>query len=362
MTLAARVLAVDDNATNLAVLGELLERHGYEVLVANSGEMALTIARQEQPDIVLLDVMMPGGMDGYETARALHNEPTLAALPILFLSADNALQAKVKGFQAGGLDYVSKPFQADELLARLATHLELHRLRHHLQQEVEARAGEIVRLNSALQQSYDSCLRLLSLVAEYRDADTGNHTRRIGQYARRLAELAGREADYCHRIERAAPLHDIGKISIPDRVLLKQGPLDDEEWKIMRTHAARGAVLLRAYGEPLFDMAADIAENHHERYDGSGYPHGVKGEAIPLAARITTVVDTYDALRSRRPYKPAFSHEKSMEILLNGDGRTLPQHFDPLLLQLCGMHQDELRRIYDNDSDQRAGVRQGAEA
>jgi len=346
-----RVLIVDDNPTNLAVLGALLENNGYDVLAANSGEMALTIAARERLDIVLLDVMMPGGMDGYESARALHALPRLDTLPILFLSADSAPQSKVRGFQAGGLDYVSKPFQSDELLARLRTHLDLYRLRHHLQDEVDAQTTEIRRLADALQHSYDNCLLLLSLIADYRDLDTGNHTRRIGLYAQRMAELAGMDATYCYCIERAARLHDIGKIIIPDKVLLKPGPLDEAEWEIMCTHAERGAILLQKYGGTVFTMGAEIAWSHHEHYDGSGYPRGLQGEAIPPSARITALVDTYDALRSRRPYKPAFKHDKAMAVLLSGDGRTMPSHFDPGLLTLAETHHSLLNEIYELDAE-----------
>ncbi len=358
MGTSGRVLIVDDNTTNLAVLGSLLEANGYEVLAANSGEMALTIAARERPDIVLLDVMMPGGMDGYETARALHALPQLGSLPILFLSADSAPNAKVRGFQAGCLDYVSKPFQSDELLARLRTHLELDRLRHHLQEEVDAQTREIRRLADALQHTYDNCLLLLSLIADYRDLDTGNHTRRIGLYAQRLAQLAGMGDEYCYCIERAARLHDIGKIVIPDEVLLKAGPLNAGEWAIMQTHAERGAALLAEYGGAVFHMGAEIALSHHERYDGTGYPQGLKGEAIPFSARIAALVDTYDALRSRRPYKPAFEHDKAMHLLLIGDGRTLPSHFDPGLLALVENHHQVLSEIYEQDREH-SGSRPG---
>jgi len=349
MAETSRVLVVDDNSTNLAVVGELLERQGFDVFAANSGEMALQIAAQAKPEIVLLDVMMPGGMDGYDTLARLRSLPGLAEVPVLFLSADSTPKSKVRGFQAGGMDYVSKPFQADELLARLRTHLELYRLREHLEEEV-ARKTEIVhQLMGELNDSYEQALSLLARAGEFRDLDTGNHTRRIGEYASRLAHLAGCDADYCRRIHHAAPLHDIGKVSIPDRVLLKAGILTDEEWVIMRTHAEAGAKILRKYRQPLFQMAAEIAACHHERYDGTGYPEGLAGEAIPLSARITTVADCYDALRSRRPYKRAISHDESVKILIEGDGRTQPGHFDPEILALLVKHQDLLRPVFDLD-------------
>lgn len=352
MTGRARVLVVDDNSTNLAVVGEMLERQGFEVFAANSGEMALQMTPLAKPEVVLLDVMMPGGMDGYETCQRLRTLDGMAQVPVLFLSADSTPQSKIRGFQVGGMDYVSKPFQVDELLARLHTHLELYRLRHQLQSEVERKTQTVHSLVAELNDSYEQALALLARAGEFRDKDTGNHTRRIGEYASKLAMLAGCDADFCRRIKHAAPLHDIGKVAIPDRILLKPGTLDADEWSIMRTHAEAGAKILRNYSQPLFQLAADIAACHHERFDGSGYPLGLRGEAIPLAARITTLVDTYDALRSRRPYKPAYSHEHAMQVLQEGDGRTQPAHFDPELLALVVQHQELLRPVFDRDIQQ----------
>ncbi|QGX40256.1 HD domain-containing phosphohydrolase [Permianibacter aggregans] len=344
-----RILVVDDNSTNLAVLGELLERSGYEVRAANSGEMAVAIAPDVRPELVLLDVMMPGGIDGYETCQRLRRLSGYQGVPVLFLSADNAPQSKVKGFQVGGTDYVSKPFQADELLARISSQLELHRLRHQLEDEVARKTRKVQDLLSELNRTYEKSLALLARAGEFRDAETGNHTRRIGEYAYRMAELLGCDTSFCHHIRHAAPLHDIGKVAIPDRILLKEGPLDSEEWVVMRSHAEKGAAILRAYEEPLFLMAAEIAGNHHERFDGSGYPQGLAGQHIPLAARITTLVDTYDALRSRRPYKPAFEHERAIQVLTEGDGRTAPIHFDPELLAALVRHQDLFMEVFDKD-------------
>ncbi len=349
MTGQARVLVVDDNSTNLAVVGELLERQGFDVFAANSGEMALQIAAQAQPEILLLDVMMPGGMDGYETCSKLRALEGFANIPVLFLSADSTPQSKIRGFQVGGMDYVSKPFQADELLARLRTHLELYRLRHHLEDEVERKTRTVQALVGELNDSYEQALALLARAGEFRDKDTGNHTRRIGEYASRLAMVAGCDKDYCRRIKHAAPLHDIGKVSIPDAILLKAGPLTADEWDIMRTHAEAGGQILAKYSQPLFQMAAEIACCHHERFDGTGYPHRMQGEAIPLAARITSLVDTYDALRSRRPYKNPISHELAIQVIVEGDERTKPQHFDPTLLALLVRHQDLLRPVFDLD-------------
>ena len=347
-----RILVVDDNNTNLAVLGELLERHGYDVLAANSGEMALEIAPGSRPELVLLDVMMPKGWDGYETCQRLRRLAGFHNVPILFLSADSAPQSKVRGFQVGGADYVNKPFQAEELLARISSHLELYRLRYRLEDEVSRKTRKVQDLLSELNGTYEKALSLLAKAGEFRDAETGNHTRRIGEYSFRIAQLIGCDASFCHQIKHAAPLHDIGKVAIPDRILLKEGPLTPDEWAIMRTHAQKGADILNAYEDPLFHMAAEIAACHHERFDGSGYPLQLKGEAIPLSARITTLVDTYDALRSKRPYKNSFSHEHALEVLTHGDSRTKPEHFDPDLVSTLLRHQDLVKEVYENDMEE----------
>jgi len=294
--------------------------------------------------------MMPGGMNGFDTCRALRERISLHNVPVLFLSADSAVQAKVDGFHAGGVDYVSKPFQTDELLARLNTHIELHRLRNKLQHEVERQTAAVQNLYAQLESSYEQALQLLSMAGEFRDRDTGNHTRRIGLYAAAMAKACLQDGAFCHQIELAAPLHDVGKIGIPDSILLKEGPLTSDEWLIMRSHAEIGASLLRRYHQPLFDMAADIAGCHHERFDGSGYPRGLKGDAIPLAARITTLVDTYDALRSKRPYKTEYSHVQALQVLQHGDGRTQPQHFDPALVSCFISREQEMAQIFATDA------------
>lgn len=352
MSAQSLILIVDDNPTNLAVLGELLEAEGFEVMAAQSGEAALSLAQRIPPSLVLMDVQMPGGMSGYDTCAAMRRIPHLVRIPVLFLSAHSATESKLAGFAAGGMDFVSKPFQAEELLARIRTHLELARLRENLAREVDRKTEQVSRLYDELEHSYQECLRLLSLAGEYRDVETGAHTRRIGRYVGAVAGLLGLSSEECERYERAAPLHDIGKIGIPDRVLLKPGPLDPEEWTTMRTHAELGGRLLRSHASAtVFGTAAEIAECHHERYDGSGYPRGLKGEAIPLAARITTFVDVYDALRSRRPYKSGMSHGEALRILREGDARIHPGYLDPGILALMDRHHGVLADIYEELAD-----------
>lgn len=344
---ACQILIVDDEPNNLSVLGDLLERYGYDVLASDSGRQAIDIANQLQPDLILLDVAMPE-MDGFETCRQLKQFQSLAAVPVLFLSAYQDLQHKVQGFQVGGMDFISKPFQVEELLARIRTHLELYQLRYQLELKVAQKTEALEQANRQLQSAYTESLRLLSMASEYRDLEMGLHTVRIGAYTAYLAHHLGLASELCEQLRQAAPLHDIGKVALPDRLLLQPGPLTEADWKLVKTHAEIGANILRSgrSRHPMLELAADIAGNHHERFDGSGYPQGLVGEQIPLAARIVGLVDVYDALRSRRPYKEAYSHQRSLDILQQGDERTRPEHFDPKILALFIEHQQQIAAIY----------------
>ena len=345
------VLIVDDEPTNLAVLGDILEDQGYEVIAAVSGEGALATAKQMQPDIVLLDINMPG-WDGYETAEELRQCADIRPVPILFLSAQNDTQSKVKGFAVGAKDFITKPFQSEELLARLCTHLELDRLKTHLEMEVTKKTKELTESHGKLESAFKESLRLLSVAGEYRDIETGLHTRRIGEYARQTALLLGWDIQDAERLQIAAPLHDIGKIGIPDTVLLKKGRLTPDEWCIMRTHTQIGYAMLQSQSDSkMIKYSAEIALCHHEKYCGGGYPDGLQGEEIPISARIVAICDVYDALRSARPYKEGFSHEASVRIILEGDEIAKPEQFDPVILALFEKNSHVFERIFDEFQD-----------
>jgi putative two-component system response regulator len=339
------ILAIDDTPENLGLLETILEQEDYEVLIATSGEDGYKIAQNQLPDLILLDIMMPG-WGGFETARRIIADSELKQIPILFLSALDDVESKVKALKAGGVDFVSKPFQRQELLARIKTHIELSQLRNNLQEQVELQTHE-------LHHAYEDALSLLSIASEYRDYETGMHNNRLGLYAALLAEKLGWSDEDCETILFAAPLHDVGKIGIPDSVLHKQGPLNDEEWAIMKTHASIGAKILnsKSVHNILLKMAAEIANGHHEDFDGSGYPNGVAGEEIPLSARITSLCDVYDALRSKRPYKDGFSREQTMDIIVNGDSRTKPEHFDPEIIKIFITHEDKFNQIFTSMQD-----------
>lgn len=336
------ILAIDDTPDNLGLLETILEQEDYNVLVSTSGESGIQIAKSQRPDLILLDVMMPG-LNGYETAQQILNDNGLKKIPILFLSALDDVQSKVKALKSGGVDFVSKPFQRQELLARIKTHIELSQLRNHLQEQVELQTCELYL-------AYENALSLLSIASEYRDYETGMHNNRLGLYAALLAqELNWSEADR-KTILYAAPLHDVGKIGIPDSILHKRGPLDSKEWVVMKTHTSIGEEILsrKSHQNKLLKMAAEIAHGHHEDFDGSGYPLGLSGETIPLSARITSLCDVYDALRSKRPYKKGFSRQETMDIIVHGDNRTMPEHFDPVILKAFVANEDKFNAIFES--------------
>ena len=300
---------------------------GLKIRPVPSGKLALHAATIAPPDLILLDINMPE-MDGFEVCRRLKADENLRAIPVIFLSALSDTSDKVAAFRAGGIDYVTKPFQVEELRARVETHLKLRRLQRRLEEQNE-RLQELAQEQvKEISDSQLATILALTNLAESRDDDTGNHIRRVQGFCRLLAKrLRGERAwaptvtpSFIANIGHASALHDIGKVGIPDRVLLKPGRLDDGEFAIMRSHTVLGANTLAAVREQypsnaFVNMGIAIARSHHERWDGSGYPDGLAGDAIPLPARILTVADQYDALRSTRPYKPAFDHQRAYAII-----------------------------------------------
>ena len=335
------ILIVDDNPENLTVLGELLcER--YTVRAANSGARALQLALQAPlPDLILLDIMMPG-MSGYEVLERLQVTPTLQGIPVIFTTAMNAEEDEERGFVLGAVDYITKPLKPAVVLARVHAHLELKLARDRLQRVNESLETEIARRMRENLMIQEVTIRALARLAETRDNETGNHILRTQNYVHALALRACRHPRFADELDeqsislisKSAPLHDIGKVGIPDSVLLKPGKLTSEEWDIMKTHAAVGADAIRRAeadtSEPVkfLDYAKQVARHHHERWDGAGYPDGLAGDAIPLAARLMALADVFDALISARVYKKAFSFDQAREIMASQGGK----HFDPDLL------------------------------
>jgi putative two-component system response regulator len=267
-------------------------------------------------------------------------------LPVLVVTAQPG--HKLRALQAGAKDFVGKPFDLAEVLARVRNMLEVRLLHRELQSFTEVLETRVRERTTELQVSYLETIFALTRAAEHRDEETGAHVQRISYYCRDMAGRLGMDREFVERIFFSSPMHDIGKICVPDHILLKPGPLSPEEREIMKLHTTLGATILGSGRSPYLRMGAEIAQNHHERWDGGGYPGGRQGEAIPLTARIMSVCDIYDALRSKRPYKPAFDHMTAVDIMIHGDGRTVPEHFDPELISAFRLNDQSFRDIFES--------------
>jgi putative two-component system response regulator len=335
---SATILIVDDTIENLAVLDALLRPH-YQVLVSTSGERALRIALGAQrPDLILLDVMMPA-LDGYQVFECLRAHPDTSDIPVIFVTAMDSLSAELRGLEAGAVDYIAKPISPPILLARIRLQLELKQARDRLSEQNAWLETEIARRMGENELIQAVSIRALAHLAETRDPETGNHILRTQGYVRELALRLKANPIFADRLNeryiqllaRSAPLHDIGKVGIPDAILRKPGPLAPDEWKIMQTHTWLGseaiAMAERDAEKPVefLSLAKEIARWHHEKWDGTGYPDGLAGEAIPLSARLMALADVFDALISPRVYKAALSFEQARATIAAGSGR----HFDP---------------------------------
>ena len=317
---APLILAVDDEATNLHLLRQILQAD-YRLVFAKDGVRALELAQQQRPDLVLLDVMMPG-VTGYAVCRQLKALPALKDVPVIFVTALADADDELEGFDAGAVDYITKPVSAPILKARVRTHLSLVQV----QQLKDTRLQIVQRLG---------------LAAEYKDNETGMHVIRMSHYSRLLALAAGMTPQQADDILHAAPMHDVGKIGIPDAILQKPGPLNPDELKVMRDHVRIGGQIIGDHADGLLATAARIALTHHEKWDGSGYPAGLQGEAIPLEGRIAAIADVFDALTTVRPYKAAWSEADAVAYLVDQRGR----HFDPALVDLFIGCLDDVRDV-----------------
>ncbi|TCO81498.1 putative two-component system response regulator [Plasticicumulans lactativorans] len=334
----ATILIVDDTPENLDILGELLQPY-YRVRVATAGRRALQIAASEpRPDLVLLDVMMPE-LDGYDVLALLRENPRTRDIPVIFITALDAAEDEEHGLDLGAVDYITKPLRPPVVLARVRTQLDLKRARDWLRDQNAFLEAEVTRRMAENQLIQDVSIHALARLAEIRDSETGNHLLRTREYVRTLAlalrDHPGFAAFLTPRtievLAKSAPLHDIGKVGIPDHVLRKPGALGAEDWAIMKTHTVLGAAAIeqaeRDAVQPVEFLALgkEIARWHHERWDGSGYPDGLAGEAIPISARLMALADVFDALISRRVYKAALSFEQARAMIVEMRGR----HFDP---------------------------------
>lgn len=345
---SARVLVVDDEERNCRLFAAMLEVEGYMVTTAASGEEALELARSGSPDIVLLDILMPV-MDGFEVARRLKADPATQSVPVVMVTALDDRDARLRGLHAGAEEFITKPVDRTELCIRVRNLLRLKEFSDFLANHNRILDVQVRERSLQLTASYRETIATMTRAASYKDEETGAHIVRISFYTVELAQALGMDAEFRDTIQYASPMHDVGKIAIPDAILGKPGAFTAQEWEVMKTHAAQGARMLRGASSPYLVMGAEIAGGHHERWDGSGYPSGLAGEAIPLSARIMNICDQYDALRSKRPYKPALSHETVVAIIVGGDGRTMPTHFDPDVLRAFPGCAERFRDIYESN-------------
>ncbi len=332
-TQKATVLVVDDAPENIDVLRGILKPF-YHVKVATNGDKALKIANASAPpDMILLDVMMPG-MNGYQVCEQLKASLHSKKIPVIFVTAKAEETDEQKGFAVGGVDYITKPVSPALVLARVATHIELFDQTRMLSRLVDERTEE---LNDTRLQ----IIQRLGRAAEYKDNETGLHVIRMSHYSKIIAQGMGLSEDFCEVLLNAAPMHDVGKIGIPDAILLKPGPLNDEEWQVMRTHPAMGAGIIGENHGDLLKMAREVALTHHEKYDGMGYPNNLAGNEIPVSGRIVAIADVFDALTTARPYKKAWPIEQAIAYIEQHSG----VHFDPSIVPIFHERIDDILEI-----------------
>jgi putative two-component system response regulator len=330
-----RILVVDDILENIQLIADVLKGEGYQISFARSGQQALESVAAMPPDLILLDIMMPD-MDGYETCRKLKANPATVKIPVIFVTAMGEVADESQGFEIGAVDYVTKPVSMPILLARVKTHLALYDQQRNTENLVQLRTSE-------LEKSQTAAISMLGEAGHYNDTDTGSHIWRMADYSAAIARSAMWHVDKAAMLKLAAPMHDTGKIGIPDPILKKPAKLDADEWKIMKTHSEIGHSILSKSDSLLFHLAAEVALCHHEKWDGNGYPRGLKEEEIPESARIVAIADVFDALTMKRPYKKAWTIEEAFDEIKKSAGN----HFDPALCEDFFRAETEIREIIE---------------
>ena len=347
-----RILIVDDEPHNLLLLRRHLTLLGCDVISAENAVLAMDML-DRSVDLVLSDVMMPE-MNGFEFVQAIRANPEVHDVPVIMVTTLSEKEDRLRAVEAGANDFITKPVDALELRVRVASMLrlreqqyEIRRFESELNQLVEARTAELQKALRQTKKSHQDTIIHLSAAAEYKDEETGAHIQRMSNISAIIAAGLGMDDEDVDLILRSSPMHDLGKIGIPDHILLKPGKLDPDEWEIMKTHAQIGAEILGAGDSDYVNMGSIIALSHHEKWDGSGYPSGLSGEDIPLAGRICALADVFDALTSKRPYKEAFPLEKSLAIMADGRGT----HFDPRVYDVFLENLDEILKVHERFQD-----------
>ncbi len=363
------ILVVDDEKINRDFVKLVFKDSGCKVLEASNGEEALEIIKKEKPDIVLLDIIMPG-MLGFEVCKRIKRDPETADIPVIIVTALGDLDNKIKGFESGADEYITKPYEKNELLLRVKNMLKVKKYHDLLRDYSSILEREVIEKTKKLQEAYKrldaaylELIHRLGRAAEYRDDETGEHTKRVGKMCALMAEALDFDDHFRKNIEYASPLHDLGKIGIPDNILLKPGKLTKEEMEVIKKHTIIGADILSGSDHPVIVMAETIALTHHERWDGKGYPRGLKGEEIPIEGRICAIVDFFDACTSERVYRPAMDVETVVDMIKQEKGK----HFDPSLVDIFLENLDKivemkfnLSKTHETEEEKSSGGKEDA--
>ena len=339
------ILIVDDTKLNIEILLDLLGDK-YAVIPALNGQKALNILSKMDIDLILLDIMMPD-MDGYEVCKKIKENPLTKHIPIIFITAKFDDDSIEKAFDIGGIDFISKPFNPREVLSRISAHIALHQQERKLQSDKSRLQKDNDELNQEIQETQKEIILKVGAIAEAKSKETGNHVKRVAKYSEIIAIAYGMHSEELYNFCEASPMHDIGKIAIPDNILNKPAKLTKDEFEVMKSHAQMGYEMLKGSKRELLRSASIIAHEHHEKYDGSGYPRGLKGEEIHIYGRITAIADVFDALATHRVYKEAWDDERIFKLFKEERGK----HFDPQLVDIFFENIDKIFAVRDSLKD-----------